>query len=129
MKLKKSDDYFFDSSNEVRAAFELGIKFGALYHTSIGRPIRNDPETVHQIEQGIAASISCQPYVKSVSVKILGDLNSSSEFKYGEITGSNMQAEIVVNYKDIKITGRLEWIDELNYPLMYISDIRKQLEE
>ena len=125
MILKKSDDYFATISPEVRAAFELGIKFGALYHTSIGRPIRNDPKTIADIENGIRASISCQPYVKSVSVKIVGDLDSSKEFKYGEISGQNLYAEIVIEYDGVEIHGKLEWIPELNYPLMYIEKINK----
>ncbi len=126
MILKKSDDYFASVEPQVRAAFELGIKFGALYHTSIGRPIRNDPKTISEIENGIKASISCQPYVKSVSVKIKGDLDSSKEFKYGEISGHNLYAEISVVYDGVRITGKLEWIPELNYPLMYISEVNKE---
>lgn len=125
MKEKKAEDYFADVAPEVRAAFELGIKFGTLFHTSIGRPVRNDPNTISAMEKGIESSIACQPYVQSVSVKIVGDPNTSKEFEYGEITGKNLFAEIIVSYKNIRIHGTLKWIPELNYPLMFISNLEK----
>ena len=62
-----------DVSDRERAAFELGIKLGALFHISMGIPISNKVEVLSSIEKALQYSISCQPYVSSVSVKLPRD--------------------------------------------------------
>jgi len=67
----KENQYFSSDINDrERACFEIGIKLGALYHILCGIPISSDPQVIESIEQGIEASISCQPYVKSVKINI-----------------------------------------------------------
>lgn len=117
-----------DLSNRERACFETGIKLGALYHIMSGIPIRSDDKIISSIEKGIEAAISCQPYVESVMVildkeKILGD--KDAPFNYDEITGKIIRAELFLKYEDVEVQAKVDWIEELQYPLMYIEKIQE----
>jgi len=115
-----------DLSDRERASFEIGIKLGALYHILCGMPVSTNSDVIDSIERGIEASISCQPYIKSVKLninreQIKGD--KSSEFEYDEITGKHIEAKVVLEFKSVEIIAKIEWIEELKYPLMYIEKI------
>lgn len=121
------DNYFSKNlSKRERACFEAGIKLGALYHILCGMPISSNINTIKSIEKGIESSISCQPYVKNVKVdldkdKIIGD--KTTEFAYDDVSGKIIQAEIDLEYESVKVKARIKWIEDLNYPLMYIEKI------
>ena len=128
--LKKSDKIYFSSNLNLRerACFETGIKLGALYHILCGIPIRSDEKIISSIEKGIEAAISCQPFVKSVKIKLEKDKivgNKSTAFDYDEITGKIIQAELIIKYEDIEVLAKIDWIEEMQYPLMYIEKISK----
>ncbi|MFW9821456.1 MAG: dihydroneopterin aldolase family protein [Candidatus Thorarchaeota archaeon] len=115
-----------DLSIRERACFETGIKLGALYHIMSGIPISSNDKTISSIEKGIEAAISCQPYVESVIIildkdKIVGSKNSP--FDYDEITGKIIRAELILKYEDIEVLAKIDWIEELQYPLMFIEKI------
>ena len=117
-----------DLTNRERACFETGIKLGALYHIMSGIPVSADDKIIGSIEKGIEAAISCQPYVESVRIildkdKILG--NKSTPFNYDEITGKIIRAELLLRYEDIEVHAKVDWIEELQYPLMFIEKISK----
>lgn len=117
-----------DLTNRERACFETGIKLGALYHIMSGIPVSADDKIIGSIEKGIEAAISCQPYVESVRIilnkdKIFG--NKSTPFNYDEITGKIIRAELILKYKDIEVQAKVDWIEELQYPLMFIEKISK----
>ncbi|MBY9007447.1 MAG: hypothetical protein KGD63_11885 [Candidatus Lokiarchaeota archaeon] len=124
---KKAKKYFSKDLNiRERACFESGIKLGALYHILCGIPISSDENTVSSIEKGIASAISCQPYVKTVNIcldrnKIIK--NKSNEFDYDEITGKIIQAELILKFETVEILAKIDWIEDLDYPLMYIEKI------
>ena len=118
-----------DLSERERACFETGIKLGALYHILCGIPIQSNENIINSIEQGIESAISCQPYVKSVKIhldrdKILG--KKESEFDYDEITGKIIQAELNLEYESVNVVAKVEWVNQLEYPLMYIEKIHKK---
>ena len=131
MSNEKEKAYFpSDLSDGERASFEIGIKLGALYHILSGMPISSNSSVIDSIEKGIEASISCQPYVKSVKVninreEIQGD--KSSEFEYDEITGQHIRAKIVLEFKSVEIIAKIEWVEELKYPLMFIEKISNKV--
>jgi hypothetical protein len=131
MSNEKEKAYFpSDLSDGERASFEIGIKLGALYHILSGMPISSNSSVIDSIEKGIEASISCQPYVKSVKVninreQIQGD--KSSEFEYDEITGKHIQAKIVLEFKSVEIIAKIEWVEKLKYPLMFIEKMSKKV--
>jgi len=116
-------------SKRERACFEAGIKLGALYHILCGIPVSSDENVINSLEKGIEAAISCQPYVKSVKIildrdKILG--NKSTEFDYDEITGKMIEAEIIIEYESVFLTAKVKWIEEMEYPLMFIEKIHEK---
>ena len=118
-----------DLTDRERACFETGIKLGALYHILCGIPISSNEKIIKSIEEGIEAAISCQPYVKSIKInldteKIVGDKNS--EFDYDEITGKIIRAELVLEYKSIRVIAKIDWIEDLKYPLMFIEKIHEE---
>jgi len=114
-------------NNRERACFEAGIKMGALYHVLCGIPISSNENVIRSIEKGIETAISCQPYVKKVKInlyrpKIKGD--KSTPFDYDEITGKIIRAEIVIQYDTLELVAKIKWVDELQYPLMFIESIK-----
>jgi len=106
------------------ALFEAGIKLGALYHQFTGSPV--NLKTVSSLEQAIQESISVQPFVESISVKIDRDLLKSklnSEFGYTELQGPMLDVKITVKYGSSRVKVAMEFDSELTYPLMKIEDI------
>ncbi|MHA1437321.1 MAG: dihydroneopterin aldolase family protein [Promethearchaeota archaeon] len=130
--LKNKENIYFtsDLSKRERACFEIGIKLGALYHILCGIPISLDDKVIKSIEKGVEAAISCQPYVKSVRInldksKIKG--YKSDQFDYDEITRKVIRAELTLEYDLIEILAKVEWKEDLKYPLMYIEQIKKKI--
>ncbi len=106
------------------ALFEAGIKLGALYHQFTGSPV--NLKTVSSLEQAIQESISVQPFVEIISVKINRDLLKSklnSEFGYTELQGPMLEVKITVKYGSSRVKVAMKYDSELNYPLMKIEDI------
>ncbi|MGQ4872500.1 MAG: dihydroneopterin aldolase family protein [Promethearchaeia archaeon] len=115
-----------DLSERERACFEAGIKLGALYHILCGIPISTNDSVINAVEKGIEAAISCQPYVKKVKVSLKKEEirgNKSNEFDYDEITGKIIRANLIIEYKATKIIAKIDWKEDLEYPLMYIEKI------
>lgn len=118
-----------DLSDRERATFEAGIKLGAIYHILCGIPISKDANIIRSIEDGIEAAISCQPYVKLVKLslnqpQIKGE--KSHEFDYDEITGKIIRAELHLDYNNISIIAKIDWVSQLDYPLMFIETIKEK---
>ena len=117
-----------DLSERERACFETGIKLGALYHILCGIPITSDEKIINSIENGIETAISCQPFVQSVKITLdKGNIkgNKSTEFDYDEISGKIIHAKLTVKYDTIEILAKIDWIEDLQYPLMYIEKIHE----
>lgn len=109
------------------ALFEAGIKLGALYHQFTGSPVNSD--TVSSLEQAIQESISVQPFVEDISVKINRDMLKSklnSEFGYTELQGPMLNVKITVKFGSVKVKVGMEYSSELNYPLMKIEEIEEK---
>lgn len=127
---KTNEKIYFspDLSDRERACFETGIKLGALYHILCGIPITSDEKIINSIENGIETAISCQPFVQSVKITLdKGNIkgNKSTEFDYDEITGKIIHAKLTVKYDTIEILAKIDWIEDLQYPLMYIEKINE----
>ncbi len=117
-----------DVTVRERACFETGIKLGALYHILCGIPISSDEKTVKSIENGIEAAISCQPFVKNIKIQLNKDKivgNQSTPFDYDEITGKIIRAEVLIEFESVEIAAKLDWVDDLQYPLMFIESIKE----
>ncbi|KKM67438.1 hypothetical protein LCGC14_1471120 [marine sediment metagenome] len=128
--MARQENIYFspDVTVRERACFETGIKLGALYHILCGIPISSDERTIKSIEKGIEAAISCQPFVKSITIQLNKDKivgNQSTPFDYDEITGKIIRAEVLIEFESVEIAAKLDWVDDLQYPLMFIESIKE----
>ncbi len=123
MKEDRAKKYFNCTASE-RAAFEAGIKLGTVYHQFVGTPISLD--NVDALERAIEASLKVQPFVVDAKVRINreGMGRKGGFYKYLTLTGDMLDVELVVQYEDRVAICRLEYIEEMDYPLMYIKEIR-----
>lgn len=106
-----------------RACFELGIKFGSLYHQFAGTPV--SPSSAASLERAIAESIENQPHCVEVTVAI--DREALTEtidptHEYTELTGALMDCRIVVERGDVRAVAELVDVD--GYPEMQITDLQ-----
>ena len=119
----------FDKSitKRERACFEAGIKLGAIFHSVLAFPVQNDEKLIKKIQEGFRASFLSQPFVEDIDIQI--NLKSDKftkvhEFDYTTIKSEDISIKLKINYDGTEIIGELRWIDELGYPLMYVSKIQ-----
>ena len=124
-KLKKDiAKKYFNCTASERAAFEAGIKMGTIYHQFVGTPLSLD--NVEYLEKAIEESIKVQPFVKSVKVRIDRSRITKNRgfYKYLTLHGDMLDIDLEVQYEDKIAVCKLEYIKEMDYPLMYIKEIR-----
>ncbi|MGB2841200.1 MAG: dihydroneopterin aldolase family protein [Halobacteriota archaeon] len=112
-------------SDSDRALFEAGIKLGALYHQFTGTPVST--ETVEELETAIERSVSLQPWVSSVEVKIdrekVRKCENENQFRYCELSGEMLDVKVVVRYGAVEVHARVKYEEELDYPLMRVERV------
>ncbi|WP_181687394.1 dihydroneopterin aldolase family protein [Halorhabdus salina] len=104
------------------AAFELGIKFGSLYHQFAGTPI--SPESAPDLAAAIESAIENQPHCRDVTVEMqLEAIRDAIEpdVGYTEFTGEFAKVEIVVEYDGIEVTAIMMMDD--GYPRMELIEV------
>ncbi len=123
MDVKK--EFFSNITSRERAIFEGGITMGALFHQFVGTPFNR--KTAPNLEAAIKESLELQPAIESVEVKI--DLDkvdeAMTEFDYTSLNGDMLDVKIYSRMDDSLAIVRMRFIEELNYPLMYIEEIRE----
>jgi len=117
------EKYFSNITKRERAIFEGAISMGALFHQFVGTPVNKD--TKESLEKCMEESLNLQPAVEDVEVEIRFDKleESMTEFDYTSLTGDMLDVKIHTKIDDVKAVIRIEFIEELNYPLMYVEDI------
>ncbi len=122
---KDPGEKLFNCSDIERAAFEAGIKLGTIYHQFVGSPISR--ANVDVLEKAIEDGARVQPFVEDVRVTI--DRTSlkekTSEYDYQTLRGSMLNVWMKVAYRDAVIICEMRYIQELDYPLMYIKKVKK----
>ncbi len=111
--------YFSNITSRERAIFEGGISMGALFHQFVGTPV--NAETKENLERAIEDSFRLQPAIENVEVKI--NLTDNTEFDYISLSGDMLDVRIHTVVDDVRAVIRIEFIEELNYPLMYVEEI------
>jgi hypothetical protein len=115
---------YFNCSDTERAAFEAGIKLGTIYHQFVGAPV--SVMNVEVLEKAIEEGAKIQPFVEDVEVRI--DRNKlrrkKDQYDYVTLDGNMLDVKIKIRYKNNIVFSELKYVDELNYPLMYISKIK-----
>ncbi len=124
--MKDKAEQYFNCTMRDRAIFEAGIKLGTVYHQFVGVPINRD--NVEVLEKAIEESIKVQPFVESVSVKIDRSLlkKGAVPYKYLTLTGNMIDVKLTIKYQNVKVICKLNYIKEIDYPLMYITDILEE---
>jgi hypothetical protein len=101
-------------SDRERAAFEAGIKLGALYHQFVGTPV--SPASAETLERAVEAAVSLQPCVEKVRVELDRSQMSPNAFGYSEVRGTMFRVEITTRAGNARCMARLSC--EQDYPLM-----------
>ena len=116
-------EYFSNITTRERAIFEGAISMGALFHQFVGTPVNKDSK--ESWEKAMEESLNLQPAIENVEVEIRFDKleESMTEFDYTSLTGDMLDVKIHTKVDDVKAIIRIEFIEELNYPLMYVEDI------
>ncbi len=115
---------YFKCSSSERAAFEAGIKLGTVYHQFVGAPL--SLENVDTLEKAIEESIKVQPFVRDAKVKIDRRRIKKRQgfYKYLTLHGDMLDIDLEVQYENKIAICKLEYIEEIDYPLMYIKEIK-----
>jgi len=105
------------------ALFEAGVKLGALYHQFIGTPVST--ETAEALETAIERSVSLQPWVSLVKVRIDREKvrERANEFNYCELRGDMLDVTVVARYRAVEVHARVKYEEELDYPLMRVEKV------
>lgn len=115
--------YFSNISHRERAIFEGGISMGALFHQFIGTPV--SIKNAETLEKSMEKSLELQPCINRVIVKInkekLEELNTN--FDYVSLSGDMLDVKILSEFKGIRALVRMQYQEDLKYPLMYIEQI------
>lgn len=124
-KMDEEAETYFNCTDKERAAFELGIKLGALFHQFIGTPVSK--KNIDILAEAMERTTERQAFVKKAEVMILPKglegRTKSPFFDYTTLSGDMLQVRVEIEYKGIKALGRLEYVEELDYPLMYVECI------
>jgi len=117
-------EYFSNITARERAIFEGAISMGALFHQFVGTPINK--KSKESLEKAIEESVSLQPAIEKVEAKIRFDKleESMTEFEYTSLTGDMLDVKIHTKVENVKAIIRIEFNEELNYPLMYVESIK-----
>ena len=117
-------EYFSNITTPERAIFEGAISMGALFHQFVGTPVNKDSKG--SLEKAMEESLNLQPAIEKVEVKIRFDKleESMTEFDYTSLTGDMLDVKIHTKVDKVTAIIRIEFIEELNYPLMYVEDIK-----
>ncbi|AGN17369.1 MAG: dihydroneopterin aldolase family protein [Methanobrevibacter boviskoreani] len=120
-----NEKYFSNITSRERAIFEGAITMGALFHQFVGTPVNKDSK--ESLENAIKESLELQPAIEKVDAKIdLNRLNDAlSDFEYTSLSGDMLDIRIHTRVDNVKAIIRIEFIEELNYPLMYVEDIEE----
>ncbi len=118
------EKYFKLISKRERAIFEGAITMGALFHQFIGTPVNS--KTVDGIEKAIKEAMELQPCINEVKIiinrKMLEQIKN--EFHYISLSGDMLDIKVFSEYEGHMAVIRMKFIEELQYPLMYVEEVK-----
>lgn len=117
------EKYFNNISQRERAIFEGGITMGALFHQFDGTPV--NLKSVESLENAIKEAMELQPCVDKVEVIINREMleDIENKFEYTSLNGNMLDVRVVSVYRGSKAVIRMKFIEELEYPLMYLEEV------
>ena len=111
--------YFKNLTDRERAVFEGGITLGALFHQFVGTPVSKYNK--ESLEQAIEEAMKNQPCVYDIKVRI-----KDAGEKYVSLDGRMLDVDLKIKINKTIAHLKLEYIPELDYPLMYVKDIKEE---
>ncbi|OUJ19033.1 Dihydroneopterin aldolase, FolB [Methanonatronarchaeum thermophilum] len=119
MSFEEKTSVFFDDdvSDRERGCFELGVSLGAVFHQFVGTPVGDN--SVEDVKSAIEKSIKEQPSVKQVDVEIKREEGEG----YSALKPEDLEIKVVVECGDAVVTGKLAYLEKIDYPLMWIVNI------
>ncbi|NOZ77474.1 MAG: dihydroneopterin aldolase [Euryarchaeota archaeon] len=110
-------------SEREEAVFEGGIKLGGIYHQFIGTPVSRRSRA--SLEAAIEEAVKNQPFVEDARVKIDERFfdRIGNEFDYLSLTGKMLDVRVTVRVGGTRCVCRMEYREEMDYPLMYVEEI------
>lgn len=117
--------YFSNISERERAIFEGAITMGALFHQFVGTPV--SIRSADSLERSIKDAMELQPCIYKLEVTIDRDRLQAveNEYDYVSLTGEMLDVRVWAVYGNKKVVVRLKYVEELNYPLMYVEKIEE----
>ncbi len=117
------EKYFQNITTRERAIFEGAITMGALFHQFVGTPVSID--SAPSLEKAIEQSLTLQPCISSVKVRIDREMlkKAENEYEYLSLTGDMLDVKVTSGYQETKVVVRMHYIEELQYPLMYVEEV------
>lgn len=112
---------YFNCTDRERAAFELGIKLGAIVHQFSGTPLGSG--NLQDIERAMEKTLMEMPYVSRASVKIRPPRNDGGTYAYSVLSEDMLDIAVEIDYNGTKARGGMRYIESLGYPLMYIDSM------
>jgi len=114
---------YFQCTIRERAVFEAGIKLAAVYHQFIGAPV--SASNADSLERAIEEGVKVQPFVEKVRVHIRRESirQKRNEYDYQSLTGEMLDVSVSIVIENIRVVGRMQYIEEIKYPLMYVEEI------
>lgn len=114
---------FFAGTDRDRAAFEAGIKLGSIVHQYVGTPLT--PKSAGLLERAIEAGARVQPLVDDVRVRIdRKSIRLRGPYRYAVLTEDMLNLEVTIRVGEARAVGVLRYVPNLDYPLMYLKDVR-----
>lgn len=113
---------YFAGTDRDRAAFEAGIKLGAVAHQFVGAPVTE--KNAGDLEKAIEAATRVQPLVSDVRVKIdRSRIHARGPYAYASLTEDMLRVTVTIRVGKIHATAEMQYIPELDYPLMYLKEV------
>ncbi|MDG6221411.1 MAG: dihydroneopterin aldolase family protein [Candidatus Thermoplasmatota archaeon] len=114
---------YFRCRKRERAAFETGIKLGSLFHQYVGAPL--SLENLPSLEKAMEEGCRVQPFVVDAEVHIdrSGLDKKEGVYDYTTLEPERLEIRIVIDYGGERFMGRMRFIPELDYPLMWLEEI------
>lgn len=121
MRIIENDD--FNCSISERATFEAGIKLASLYHQFIGVPVA--PESREGLEKAMTEAMRMQPHVVDAGVRIDTTYleKGLTGVGYCSLSEKMLRAWVIVDVEGTICQARLEWKEEMGYPLMWVEKV------
>lgn len=113
-------------SERDRAIFETGIALASIYHQFLGTPIARRPEQLRALERVIEYAAKTQPYREEVRVRIKDEKvkgEKRDEYDYELLKGRHLDVSVVIRYGGFRVWGRMKYVKELDYTLMYVEKV------